>query len=283
MPVRNEDWILRVSLRAALRWCDSVVVLNHASTDRTAEIIAEVQAEEPGRVHVLTDSDPGWPEMAHRQRLLEASRRLGATHIAIVDADEVLTGNLLPTIRETIAALSPGEQLQVGMPCMWRSLSDVRTDSRIWSNRHDLALAFCDMPSLSWAPLNGYDHHHRPPHGIKMTRRTHEPGGVMHLQFSNWRRLTAKHALYKCMERLKYPDKPIRAIESMYNLALDESGLRVVAAPPEWWEPYASTLGCCDMESEPWQKAEVRRLVDLHGTEAFTGLNLFGVPDAVAA
>jgi hypothetical protein len=32
-----------------------------------------------------------------------------------------------------------------------------------------------------------------------------------------------------------------------------------------------------DVDAEPWQEAEVRRLVAEHGRETFAGLDLFGV------
>ena len=35
MPARNEDWIIGLSARAALMWCDELIVMDHASTDRT--------------------------------------------------------------------------------------------------------------------------------------------------------------------------------------------------------------------------------------------------------
>ena len=95
MPVRNEDWIIGFSLRAALQWCDNAVAINHASTDRSAEIIEEIQRE-TGRVTVLNEPDPKWDEMNHRQRMLDEGRRIGGTHFAIVDADEVITGHLVP-------------------------------------------------------------------------------------------------------------------------------------------------------------------------------------------
>lgn len=278
MPVRNEAWMVGLSLRVALLWCDEVVALDHASTDRTPEILAEIAAEHPGRLHILHEPNPDWPEMAHRQRLLEAARALGGTHMAIIDADEVLTGNLLGAVREVVSGLAPGQLLQVGMPCMWRGLDQYRTDSRIWSNRNDLILAFADRPDLHWSQVNGYDHHHRAPCGAVVRQRVgYAAGGAMHLQWASWRRLTAKHALYKMMERRKYPDKSVAAIDSMYSLALDEVGLALQPAPAEWWAPYSQLRQYADINTEPWQESECRRLWAEHGAAAFAGLNLFGV------
>jgi glycosyltransferase involved in cell wall biosynthesis len=57
---RNEEWVLGLSLRAALQWVDHAVVLNHASTDRTGLIVAEIMEENPGRVTYLEEMNPGW-------------------------------------------------------------------------------------------------------------------------------------------------------------------------------------------------------------------------------
>jgi hypothetical protein len=286
MPARNEAWVIGLSARAALRWCDELILLLHACSDDTAAIVDQISAEHPGRVHVLIEPDPDWAEMAHRQRLLTAARGRSATHLALVDADEVLTGNLLTVIREWIEPLTQGAHIQVGMRCMWRSLDWYRSGVSVWSNRWDLALAFSDHPSLKWEKVNGYDHHHRQPFGSVLAKRAYAlDGGVMHLQFANWRRLRAKHARYKMMERVKYPGKSIAAIERLYNQALDETRLQTMAAPASHWEPYADLMGHIDLDAEPWQESECRRLMREHGPETFAGLNLFDVvemPMAVA-
>src|SRR5690348_12957855 len=96
MPVRNEAWCLGLTLRVALMWCDEVVVFLHACTDRSFEIVREIR-EEAGvdRVALSVYSNPIWNEMLHRQWMLLQARDHGATHIAIIDADEILTGDLL--------------------------------------------------------------------------------------------------------------------------------------------------------------------------------------------
>jgi hypothetical protein len=282
MPLRNEAWIVGLSARVVLMWADALVVLLHASTDGTEQIIEEVAAEHPGRVTILRESDATWREMDHRQRLLTAARELGATHVAITDADEVLTGNQLPVVRQHVEALRPGKYLQAGMPCMWRGLDRYRTDGRLWARREDLVLAFCDRRDLGWAPVAGYDHHHRAPIGAVASGKVLHPGGVMHLQWASWRRLTAKHAWYQMHERLRYPAKPVHQIAWLYGLAPDEAGLKTEAAPTAWWEPYGDLLRHVDLGAEPWHEAECRRLIDEHGAGMFGGLNLHGVDKCAA-
>lgn len=272
LPVRNEDWIIGLSLRALLMWCDELVVLNHCSTDNTADILADLE-----RVHVITETDPVWHEMAQRQRLLEAARYHGATHVAIVDADEVLCGDLLPLIRGFAERLDPGSTMYGPMKMLHRGINEYRHDGSIWSDAVSSVL-FHDAPECGWQSQNGYDHHHRQPMHSRRGGTISVPA-LMHLQFAHWRRLRAKHALYKVTERIRWPEKPIKKIEKMYNLALDEQDLGTHPVPPAWWAPYRDLMKYLriDQREEQWQERETRRLVKKHGCHTFKGLNLFGV------
>lgn len=282
---RNEEWILGCTGRATLAWCDEVVFLNHASTDRTADIIADIAEEHPGRVSVI--HVPGaWDEMHHRQAMLDKARERGATHCAYVDADELLTANLLsegqsgqPVIREQIETLDPGRYIRVGMPCMWRSLTRWRNDQSVFGCASTM-LAFADAPFLAWKPKeDGYQFHGREPRGVIQGRRlAADCGGLMHLQFSSWRRLIAKHALYQMTETLRWPNRSTHAqIAALYSQAPNEQGARIVDAPSEWFDAYVELFKLVDLEAKPWHEDEVARLLAEHGPERFAGLNLFGL------
>lgn len=279
MPVRNEDWILGLSARVVLRYADHLVVLNHASTDRSAELLGAIADEHPGRVTVLEETDGKWDEMAHRQRMLEAARAAGATHIAITDADEVLTGNIVPMIRDLIENLPPrsimmlpGYNLRGGI--------DKYHSNGIWANRW-FSFAFQDDPALGW---NGDRFHQREPMGAPFVlRRTGTPGngGIMHLWGANERRLVAKHRAYKITERLRWPDKSIAEIDRLYSLAIHgqpgdrRADWRYTHVLPEWWDPYVDLVKHLDIYAEPWQEAECERLIAQHGADHFAGLDLF--------
>lgn len=281
MPVRNEDWVLGLSLRAVLMWADEVVILDHASTDQTPDIIREVSAENPGRVIAFREDSPVWEEMAHRQKLLDAARQRGASHIAIVDADEVLSGNLLPYIHDYFEETGPHHLLQFPWLCCWRGISDFRNgDASPWS-RAMVTTGFKDSPELHWKARDGYDFHHRHPMGRQMgpyAPVVRPEGGLMHLQFAGWNRLRAKQALYQMTEVLRWPErKPASELAAMYGQAVDESGLQTQPVPAEWWAPYASLLPLLKVNADSWQELRCRELVQQHGAQRFDGLNLFGV------
>ncbi len=285
MPVRNEAWCLGLSARVALMWCDELVILDHASTDGTHGIITHLQDEYPGRVAVLLDTDPTWAEMVQRQWMLECARENGATHLAICDADEILTGNL-PQLMGCIQTMPRGHILQLPGYNLRDSLTRYHSNG-IWGNRL-FSVAFADDPRLGWS---GDKFHHREPTGAGIMRG-YQPisqgeGGIMHLWGVSERRLKAKHALYAMTERLRWPDKPIAEINRMYGWATKgEAGHRTFGTPDtwtyadvpaSWWAPYQGLMQYLDVDAEPWQTDECIRLMKEHGPRAFEGLDLFGV------
>ncbi len=276
--------MLGLSARAALMWCDALICLNHASTDASIEIM-EAVSHETGRLFIVHEPSPQWDEMRHRQILLDTARYLQATHIAIVDADEVLTGNLLCQIPALQEGTWHGGILELPGYNLRGSIKKYHSNG-IWSDRW-FSTAFRDDKRLHW---DGDHFHHRQPKGIELKRYrplAQGKGGIMHLWGASERRLRAKSALYKIIERLRWPDKPVYEIEDMYNWAIkgatNRTGIGTPATwtyadvPIEWWEPYAHLMPHLDVDGEPWQEAECMRLIEEHGQARFSGLDLFGL------
>jgi len=281
MPIRNEDWILGLSLRAVLRWADQVAVVLHCCTDGSRQIVEQVAKENPNRVlyKVIDDACDYYPETRVRNTLLAMGRDLGATHFALVDADEVLCGTDLDHVRNVIAQLQPPACLSVPMRPLWRSLWQVRTDYCVWTQAR-ISLAFAEGPHLvGWQSRDGYEWHKRHPYDCTLVP-CDQLDGVMHLQFANWRRLRAKHAWYKMMEALRCPWRSHAEIDAQYNMALDEAGLITEPVPSAWWEPYSDLLGYVDMGKPPWHEQQVQQWWSQHGPAVFGGLNLFGLAGA---
>jgi Glycosyl transferase family 2 len=274
MPARNEDWVLGLSARVALQWCDEIAILMHECTDSTAQIVADLHSEFPGRIGDVDAAGP-WDEMKHRQRLLDNARAEGATHIAMIDADEVLTANLVDSIRDYIDQLAPGQMLDLPGYNLRSSLEHYHANG-IWGNRW-FSVAFKDTPEAHWA---GDKFHSRNPAGV--TWRNYRPikqdeGGVMHLWGASERRLIAKHALYKVVERLRFPEKPITVIDRLYSLAIKPRETWLFDPVPAAWHHEQLEYKYCFPDAVPWQEAEVRRLVAEHGRGTFDGLDLFGL------
>ena len=276
MPIRNESWCLELSLRAAIEWCDRVVVLDHASTDESKAIIRRIAAENPGRVFLMHEFGRAWDEMRHRQSMLEQARKLGATHIALVDADEVLSATLVPKIRLAIESLPAKSMLQLPWIELRGSLHRFHSNG-MWSDRW-VSMAFKDSPDLRW---EGDQFHHREVFGIQNVGRfsNHSEGGLLHLWGVSERRLRAKHAFYKMTERIRWPEKKVEQIEQYYNFWRMVDGFEFANVPPEWWQGFDLSLvrESPDWYEILWQEEECQKFAAQYGLDYFKGLDLFGV------
>ncbi len=302
MPARNEDWVLGLSARAALMWCDYLVVMLHRSVDESENLLHSVIQETdedcgpgPGsgrlvkrRVIVLKDEGRHWQEMRLRQELLEVGRKLGGTHFALVDADEVLTGDLLPRIRRLVEHTEPGSILMLPWLCMKceydpepsAQIPNLVMSSGMW-NEQRASTAFPDNPVYHWAARATYDFHHRHPMGRDL--QWYSPiedrsSGLMHLQFASRRRLLAKQFLYQLIEVTRWPGRrPVSEVRDMYARTVNEAAsASVERVPASWWAPYSHLMQYLHVDSEPWQEKECQRIIrENPGITA--GLDHFGL------
>lgn len=282
IPCRNSGWILGFSARALLMWCDEIIIGLHACTDSTADIVSDLTREYPGRIDSVVHGDDTWREMEHRQHLLFVARERGATHIVILDDDEVVSSNLLPSIRRMVESTPRGSVLQLP----WVQLKgSVHTyiASGMWSQQC-ASTAFPDDPAYCWKPQAGdYQHHHRHPMGKPLSfhmplGRDVRNGGLLHLQMVSDKRLRYKQLAYTMQELVRWPGRKTPAeLNAMYGPTVYAPGATLAPVPAEWWAPYGPLMKYLDVDAEPWQAEEVRRLWREHGPEKFAGLDLFGV------
>lgn len=265
LPVRTEGWILGASLRALLMWVDEVVVCAHACTDDTDEILREVSDRHDSRLQIIEEPAESWNEMRQRDRLLEWAREDGATHIVTVDADEILTGDLLPTIRSTIEALPLGVMLRLPLLNLRGSLDRVHNTGLWGSPEMNTSVAFRDEPGIHWPAAADYQHHCREPKGRSwaMPQPASRASGLLHLQFVNERRLKAKQYLYALNDRLRWPNLDVSMYARTVREHLQAPGTGA-PVPPQWWAGYEHLEGYLDINREPWQIDQIKRVLTEH-------------------
>ena len=272
--VRNEAWVLRYSARVVLSWVDHLVILDHASTDATPEVISELADEHPGRITRLHEPGPTMNWMATRQRLLEEGRRQGGTAFVLWDADEILAAHLVPAIRSTIEALQTAWLLRMPWVNLWRGCDRYRSDQSK-SGSTFIPMAFQDHPRLHWHLEEQL--HHRDPDGIKSERRWPVrivDGGLLHLQRANWGRAVARQSLYQMIELVRWPGREsVERVRSRYAASIDEHGAWLVSVPEGWWA-HGLDRSLIDLEAPPWEAEECQRMLAMYGSERFVGLDL---------
>ncbi len=283
MLCRRDAWALGFSARIALLWADELVLLLHDPDEESAAVAAALQREYPRRVAASIEPDGlWWDEMQHRQLMLQMARGNGGTHLAIVDADEFLTGNLLPTIRQTILSTPQGALLQLPGYNLRGGLRKYHSNG-VWGNRL-FSFAFVDHHRLHWG---GDRFHKREPQGLALQSWRpvrHRDGGVLHLWGASEVRLHEKHRWYRIMERLRWPDKPAAVIEADYSLA--EEGRpgnaaygtpitwRYAETPDEWWTGLEAYLPHLHIDAEPWQRGWCEQQIAKYGRAHFAGLKI---------
>ncbi len=271
-PVRRDAWSLAASARAALCWCDHLIVCQNGQPDpaTTAAI-----PDDPRVTHMVHEAE-AWDEADIRLDMLEAGRRMGGTHFALIDADEILSANLLGEIRTAADALDPGQCLRLPWLHLWRSLDQYRDDDSPFGRQAATSVIFRDSPNLTYkhAP-DGYQIHMRAPANARNVTTAMRGAGLMHLQHVVWERVVAKQAMYRMVEHLRWGGtRTAKETNNRYRPATDETGLRLEAVPAEWWAGYEGIRELIDLQAAPWQAEELRRLIAEHGRERFAGLEL---------
>lgn len=278
LPCRNDDWCIGLTARVALQWVDHLLVYAHCCTDRTIDILEQIR-HETGRLSTFVDPEPAWKEMHHRQYLLEWGRQLKATHFAIIDSDELLTANLLRTIRGLVESTPANHVLAIPGIQLWRGLTRQRIDNPFNTT---FSLAFAEDALLSYRPKPNGDHHHngRQPMPLVQGYKPLVEGGIFHLQFTRWNALRYKQIRYQLSEWLKHGgDYGIDRIRRRYSW-FDFQPVTTVNVPDSWWSYAGIGDGreLLDLRDDgSWYADEVRRIVQKHGIEQFKGLNFFGL------
>lgn len=278
VTVRNESAIVGQALRLLSLFTDAIVLLDDASTDDTVAV-CEAHATSCRVQHIIRKRTWFRDEPGDRNRLLNAGRAIGGTHFIVIDADECFTANLLRNgfLRRTLLSLQPGEILELQWLQLWRSTSSYRDDGSIWSNSYK-AVAFSDNWSSHYT--SEFIHTPRIPKGIAgRTIRVSGPEvGLMHFQFTNWGNLLLKQAWYRCMERIRTPEKPDAEINERYAPSKDERDMVLRGAPEAWFSGYPLFDHDCYQKPDNWRMEQVLAWFARYGRERFTGLDIWDVP-----
>lgn len=275
----NDEWVIGLSARALLRYCDGLVVGLHRSTDRTAAILADVAAEAgPARVTVV-EQDELYPRTSlpveqvggtlRRDHIGRIAIEQGATHVLVIDTDEVLTGNLVAGAR----AMAEANRI-VYLP--WIQVWD-QPDAYRTSWNQPLPFLFEVSRKSHWISSA----HGRFPADVAAAPYPSAPhvaygtGGVMHLQFLSRRRLAWKRLMYRLGERMIYPERAPQVIDHKFaDGIVPPRADELAPMPAEWWAGLEDLRPHLHPEMPPWHEAECHRIVQERGREILDGLDL---------
>lgn len=277
VPARNERHIIAQCLRALSLFTDAIIYLDDASTDETPAIV-ESLAHECRIERIIRKKDWHRDEPGDRNTMLKAGREIGGTHFIIIDADEMLTANLLVSqgLRSVIHRLQPGERLALNWIQLWRSVNQYRFDQSVWTwNYKDII--FCDDGQCFYS--SEFIHTPRVPNNLVGNSYTLEgyEAGLLHFQFVNWRNLLIKQAWYRCLEHIREPGKPAADINKRYAPSKDENGLGLQQAPVSWFEGYLFFDHTVYDQPDEWRESQVQDWFEKYGESHFAELDIWDV------
>ncbi len=278
VPARNEAARIAFCLRALAQYTDAIVYLDDCSEDRTVEVV-ESLARECRVERILRKTTWQRDEPGDRNALLQAGRQIGGTHFIVLDADEAFTANCARDnfLRHLVLGLLPGDLLVMNWIQLWRSVAQYRFDDSVWTWNYK-GFAFCDDGRCSYE--SRFIHTPRVP--ANLSGRKHlVPGyaqGLLHFQFVNWRNLLLKQAWYRCLERIRQPDKAATEINTLYAPSKDEAGLRLRPAPAEWFSGYTFFDPAVVDAPDSWREQQVLAWFSQYGRKFFQDLDIWDFP-----
>ena len=275
MLCKNEDWVLKASIPAALEWCDEVVYYDDNSTDESWGIANSFGP----RVHCskVDVKTVFWDEMERREELAQLVYDLKPDVFALVDADEILSIPLRTDIRMFLDRTKKNSTLAVPMGCPWNSLDQIRVDNCSWTRAKWTTAIKLDWNHLpSWKPRDGYEHHNREA-GVPLQFISNSTAFNTHLQFANLPRRLWKHIWYAGTELIRWSatrqQSTAKALNPKYCEAFNESNIKLKETPPYYFRSDEKSV--IDVTSPGWYKDECEALLASYGPSYFKDLILW--------
>jgi glycosyltransferase involved in cell wall biosynthesis len=278
MPVRNEEWILEKTLSVLSLFADHIIIADHNSTDRTAEICSKFQ-----KVKVIKNESKF--QSSHiRGTLLEKAREIEGNNVIFsFDADEIPSTYMLQSeFWNEIEQLPKGTAIELQWINLWRSSDVYRDDNSVWANSYKV-FGFIDDRTSDFVSKDGdYDHVSRVPMGVlKNTKRLDNPK-VLHFQFIDWEKVLVKQAHYRVIEYLQRKKGLLNAfkINVRYYSYREDTNIKTTMVPKFWVEEYEN-LGL-DLWHFPknnlsWLDIDTLRFFKEHGLVYFKWLDIWDI------
>lgn len=271
LPVKNEAWILPTYLSTVGKIADEIIVLDDASTDNSANLLNHAGA------HVVSfPSAPGkvLPMSVRRKELLRLGREQGGTHFIWLDADESFTSQFIPTSREYIERLQPGEKLALRWIALWKS-SEMYNTGPVWGNIYKDFIV-CDKSGLDFDDALFSEARTQGENKENVWRKLDiDAGAVLHFQFVLWERFQMKQAWYRCAELIAAPHAA-KAINATYSITLDETEPCLKNIDKSWIEDVAIPQGFDDIALS-WHYTAILDWFDQYGITYFEPLQIWHI------
>lgn len=209
-PVKNEEWVLRSTLKNFSTFADLIIIADQSSSDKTLDICKEFS-----KVKVIPNPFKGYTNEVRFMLLDEARKEVGEKIIVCLDADEQITASFVTEMKEHI--LAKKDSKTVSFYSEWLQIYNNKDTYRVdglWENNYK-TFAFLDDSSLDYE--RAYVTQEHIPRVPKTSYTVALKSPIIHLQFLARKRNEVKQALYMCNELTEGWDP--RRTNNRYSIA----------------------------------------------------------------
>jgi len=277
MPVKNEDWILDLSLQRASLWADHIIVADQNSIDKTPEICGKFE-----KVIYFKNELHNLNQSHSRQLLLDKVRELfGNNNIIIaLDADEILSANILNNadFENEINNLQPGESIVLQWIMLSKNIySHIVEKNSIWSENYKHFI-FHDDGKFNFSDKKTSEP--RMPEDYMQKSVKNNAIKVLHFHFLDFERMLSKQRRYRIFDFLEQCSiKRAIKINRMYFETKNIAELKITESPKEWLDKYQDLINNFSIKKENfyWYDLESLKKFNEFGANKFAWLDIWDV------
>jgi len=267
-PIKNEAWILDTFLQATSLWADYIIIADQLSTDGSREIALKYT-----KVILIDNNSESFNEPERQKLLIQEARKIPGKRLLItLDADEIFTPNIFESEEWKVMITSePGTIFKF-------QLANLRPDFRTFWFEDYFPWGFMD---------NGVEHDvtdkihtTRIPLPVDAESIEIKNIKVMHLQYTNWKRMQSKHRWYQCYEHVTFLEKSPVSIFRLYHhmYALNKNQINEI--PKSWfvdYKNYGINIENFKDSEVYWWDEKVIEYFDQYGTDYFQKLYIWNI------
>tara|TARA_R110000824_G_scaffold791_1_gene4819 strand:+ start:7586 stop:8410 length:825 start_codon:yes stop_codon:yes gene_type:complete len=203
---------------------DHWVFYDDNSTDKTVEVIKDNFKDQ---ATIIADNLPAFNESHNRSRMLEYSRENGADFVVAIDADELMSANMVEHFNQVLEVNS-----KYDMRYYWFNvigdLGHMRQDPLYQNNFRTFILPMKDTSQFDMS-LWQYHTPRTPP--VRLPAVSTKDAGFIHLQSINRKFYALKQLWYKHFEYKEY-NHTASEINSKYDPVINNLDFQEAPTPP---------------------------------------------------
>lgn len=249
---KNEAWIIGETLANLSSFCDEIVVVDDNSRDETVDIARSF----PKVTELVCHRRKVRKEVSNFNQGLRLAQSKGADWLLKIDADEIFSANIRDHARKLVESAPPevGDLgfLQVNP---WRGRDVIRVDRPYRFVRWVSHRLVRNVPSLQWLASTpkwwrrwikyavglerwwGGEPHSFGLSGVRGKTMCVEGVYLLHMNWTNWERLTKKHMQYTYEIMYRFPKRDLfELIDRQWSEIFDETGLETYPSDQAWFK-----------------------------------------------